>query len=303
MYYTKNRYKKTEELKFSIVIPSWNNLALLRCCVESIRKNSTFRHQIIVHVNSGSDGTLEWVKSQPDIDYSHTPDNVGVCYALNLARTLVDTDYILYLNDDMYVCPEWDAAFDKAIKSINHHFFFLSGTLIEPHRYLQNSIEKNFGETLEAFKEQQLLSEYGTLKRANCLGALYPPNIVHRDVWDLVGGYSIEFSPGMGSDPDFVAKLWMMGVRHFRILGDCLVYHFGKATTSRIKHNNVSATFIYKWSHTPRTYREVVLRFGLPDTPENIARPYYMPLRKTVKDNLKKWLYAWRYLFSKNKIA
>ena len=32
------------------------------------------------------------------------------------------------------------------------------------------------------------------------MGATIPPNIVHRDIWDLVGGYSIEYSPGMYSD-------------------------------------------------------------------------------------------------------
>jgi glycosyltransferase involved in cell wall biosynthesis len=300
MNYTKHSYKKAEKLKFSILIPSWNNIAMLRCCISSIRKNSVFRHQIIVHINNGSDGTLEWIKSQPDIDYSHTTDNVGVCYALNLARTLVETDYILYLNDDMYVCPEWDASFDRAINAANNQFFFFSGMLIEPKRYLFSSIEKKFGDTLEAFREQELLSEYCKLKQANSLGALYPPNIVHRDVWDLVGGYSIEFSPGMGSDPDFAAKLWMIGVRHFRILGDCLVYHFGKATTSRIKHNKAGATFISKWGHTPRTFREVNLCYGMPDTPENIALAYRMPFRKIIKDKLKRWLLAWRYLFSKN---
>lgn len=43
------------------------------------------------------------------------------------------------------------------------------------------------------------------------MGATIPPNIVHRDIWDLVGGYSIEYSPGMYSDPDFTAKLYMCG--------------------------------------------------------------------------------------------
>jgi glycosyltransferase involved in cell wall biosynthesis len=298
MYYTKYAHKKTEELRFSIVIPSWNNLAMLSCCINSIRKNSALKHQIIVHVNDGSDGTLDWVKSQMDIDYSHTTRNVGVCYALNLARTLVVTDYILYLNDDMYVCPNWDISFDNAVKATDNHFFFFSGTLIEPVQYLLNSIEKNFGATLETFREQELLAEYCGLKRANSQGALYPPNLVHRDVWDLVGGYSIEFSPGMGSDPDFVAKLWTLGVRHFRILGDCMVYHFGKITTSRIKHNKSRATFVSKWNHTFRTFLEVNLRYGMPDTPEYTVQPYRMPLKKIIKDRLKRWLYAWLYLFT-----
>ena len=48
----KIEFHKAEEKEkpvFSILIPSWNNLACLKLCVESIRKNSFFHHQIIVH--------------------------------------------------------------------------------------------------------------------------------------------------------------------------------------------------------------------------------------------------------------
>ena len=49
---------------FSILIPTWNNLKFLQLCVESIRKNSTYEHEILIHINDGSDGTLEWVKER-----------------------------------------------------------------------------------------------------------------------------------------------------------------------------------------------------------------------------------------------
>ena len=92
---------------FSILIPTWNNLAFLKICVDSIRKNSTYPHEILIHVNDGSDGTLEWVKAE-GLKYTHSPENIGVCFALNGLRPLATTDYILFMNDDMYVLPEWD---------------------------------------------------------------------------------------------------------------------------------------------------------------------------------------------------
>ena len=49
---------------FSILIPSFNYLEYLKLCVKSIRKNSNFNHQIIIHVNEGSDGTIEYVKKK-----------------------------------------------------------------------------------------------------------------------------------------------------------------------------------------------------------------------------------------------
>ena len=47
---------------FSIVIPTFNNLNYLKICFNSLKKNSTYKHEIILHVNEGSDGTLDFVK-------------------------------------------------------------------------------------------------------------------------------------------------------------------------------------------------------------------------------------------------
>ena len=126
-----NKSDHKEEYIFSIMIPSWNNLNYLQLCINSIRKNSYYPHQLIVHINEGSDGTLEWIQSQPDISYSYSTVNVGVCYALNSCRTLAITDYLLYINDDMYVCPNWDKPLLYEIKKIGHKYFFLSATAIE----------------------------------------------------------------------------------------------------------------------------------------------------------------------------
>ena len=43
---------------FSIIIPTFNNLEYLKITLNSILKNSKYIHEIIVHVNEGSDGTL-----------------------------------------------------------------------------------------------------------------------------------------------------------------------------------------------------------------------------------------------------
>ena len=76
-------------------------------CVASLRKNSRFKHQIIIHLNESNDGSKAWVE-QNNLDYSYSEANIGICYAMNIARTLAKTDYLVYFNDDMYACPDWD---------------------------------------------------------------------------------------------------------------------------------------------------------------------------------------------------
>ena len=56
---------------FSIVIPSLNNLEYLRLCIKSLKKNSKYDNEIIVHVNLGSDGTVDFLKENK-IKYTFT---------------------------------------------------------------------------------------------------------------------------------------------------------------------------------------------------------------------------------------
>ena len=248
---------------FSILIPTWNNLPYLKLCVDSIRKNSHFKHQVIVHINDGKDGTLEWVKSQTDLDFTHSYDNIGVCYALNISSALALTDYIVYFNDDMYACSDWDLALHNEIKNTKDNYFFFSATAIEPEETgNQCVIVGDFGRDINTFQEKRLLDEFSSLQKNDWTGSTWPPNVIHKDLWNLVGGYSTEFSPGMYSDPDFSMKLWEIGVRLFKGVSKSRVYHFGSKSTARVVKNKGYYTFISKWGMTSGTFTRQYLKSG-----------------------------------------
>lgn len=281
---------------FSILIPTWNNLAYLKLCLKSIEKNSTYRHQILIYVNEGSDGTTDWLKTQ-NYEYIHNKENVGVCWALNSLRAKVKTDYILYMNDDMYVCPDWDKFLWEEIQQLPDNKFFLSATLIQPRPFFCKSViaPANFGENVETFKEQELLDKYQLLPHSDWFGSTWPPNVVHKDIWDLVGGYSIEFSPGMYSDPDFSAKLWMAGIRLFKGLSASRVYHFESVSTGRVKKNNGSQQFLSKWGITSASFIRNILRRGEPFEPKLVGKSHIISLQKDIfRSRLKKALSAFK---------
>ncbi len=285
----KHKGHTDRDAAFSIMIPSWNNLAFLQLCINSIRKNSVLKHELIVHLNEGSDGSLEWIQQQPDISYSYSKENIGVCYALNSCRTLATTNYLLYINDDMYVCPNWDQPLWEEIQRIGHPYFFLSATAIETKAQSSCSIEKAYGAFPDTFQEQALLSEYKQLPFQDWTGATWPPNVVHKDIWDLAGGYSIEFSPGMYSDPDFSMKLWSLGVRIFKGISNSRVYHFGSVSVKRVKKNKGYYTFIAKWGMTSSTFSRYFLKRGTPYTGSLTAKA--IPLSVITKNYLKRiWM-------------
>ena len=180
---------------FSILIPTWNNLELLKLCVRSVRENSTFAHQIIVHVNDGSDGTLEWVRTQ-QLDHSYSPQNVGICLAVNESAMLARHDYILYLNDDMYCCPGWDTALVNKMKGFDTDLFMLSGTMIEPvHTNNPCVVVKDYGRSPDKFAEQELLSNLPGL--TNPIGTAQPGH----PRWYTPGGGSESAATAVNSHP------------------------------------------------------------------------------------------------------
>lgn len=250
-------------IPFSIIIPSWNNLPFLKLCVASIRKNSAVQHQIIVHVNDGSDGTLRWVRDE-GLAYTHSERNIGVCLACNMMRTKVTTDYIFYLNDDMYLLPGWDTALADEVAALPDNRFYLSGTMIQPHNKLDVGILANYGDSIETFDEERLLRNYMSHPMQDWQGATWPPSLMHRDMWDIVGGYSIEFTPGMYSDPDISAKLWMAGVRYFKGIAASRVYHFETRSTARVRRNSGHIQFLLKWGITNSTLRRNLTQLGQP---------------------------------------
>ncbi|MBL7795102.1 MAG: glycosyltransferase [Saprospiraceae bacterium] len=251
------------DYRFSILIPSWNNLEYLQLCVESIRRHSAFPHQIIVHVNEGNDGTLAWLDAQTDLDYTWSRDNIGICYSLNFARSLAKAEYLCYLNDDMVVLPGWDKHLCAEIDRIGHRSFILSGTAIEP-RDTGNPcvLVQDYGDSPDTFEQEKLLREFRSLEKADWAGSTWPPIVLHRDLWDLVGGLSIEFSPGMYSDPDLSMKLWQAGVRYFKGLGQSRVYHFGSKSTKRKRMNTGRDRFLMKWGISSSTFSKKYLRRG-----------------------------------------
>lgn len=268
---------KVEDATFTILIPTWNNLKYLQLCVRSLRANSALRHQLIVFVNEGSDGTLEWVKSQCDIDYLYSPENVGICYALNACRELVATSYILYANDDMYFCPHWDTRLWQVVALQPTKRFMLSCTMIERSGHNPCCRIADFGDSPDTFRETELLAKCETLVRENWSGSTWPPNLTPVEMWDLVGGMSIEFSPGMYSDPDLSMKLWSAGVRTFVGVGNSLVYHFSRVSTKRITKNKGHDMFLAKWKISANLFMHNYLRIGETVTNSNLTLPTTCP--------------------------
>ena len=248
---------------FSIIIPTFNNIKYLKICIESIKKNSTFNHEIIAHVNLGEDGTKEYLDNEK-IEYTFTNYNAGICEGMNKATKKANFDFILYSHDDFYFCPKWDEILNEEIKKIGHNRFYLSGIMMN-----NGPLKFNAGSDFETFDEKKLLENYEKINHYDFQGSTWAPHLIHKEIWNKVGGFSEEFYPGTGSDPDLNMKLWREGVRIFKGLSKCKVYHFGSIVTRKYKNHPTIKTesgskggkiFLLKWGITFKFFKKHYLR-------------------------------------------
>ena len=250
---------------FSVLIPTLNNLDYLKICIGSLKKNSYYNHQILVHINVDLDGTRKYLESEK-IEYTYSNENLGLCKAVNLASKKAKHSFIMYSHDDFYFCPNWDKNLYNEIENIGHKKFYLSSTQVNT--FGIKSL--NCGLDFNVFDENKLLMNCKNENFPDLQGSTWAPHVVHKDLWNKVNGFSEEFFPGAGSDPDFNLKLWNEGIRIFKMVGSSKVYHFESKTLrdqKKLKYfeaNDIgsksSKIFLKKWGITIKFFKKYYLR-------------------------------------------
>ncbi|TVU53586.1 MAG: glycosyltransferase [Arthrospira sp. PLM2.Bin9] len=95
----------------TIIIPTKNQRDLLQTCLESLAKTSYHNYQVMIIDNHSDDiATLEYLGQLPHrvVKLGNIDGKFNFAYLMNEAAKLVDTDYILFLNNDTAVIsPNW----------------------------------------------------------------------------------------------------------------------------------------------------------------------------------------------------
>ena len=245
-------------MKLSIIIPTYNNLNYLKFFLKSLQINSKFDHEIILHINEGSDGTLDYALKN-NIRHTFSDKNIGLCSSMNKAYSLTTTNYILYAHDDMFFCKNWDIFLTDEINKQDNNSYYLTGTNVSTRHGLINF---DCGSTYLDFNEKKFNNFCLQDQTPDLQSSHWAPHLIHRELWDKIGGFSEDFNPGDGSDPDFCMKLWIQNVRIFKGVSKFKVYHFNSLTTrnDKIVLNNGTRTFLSKYGFNPKFFRKYYLR-------------------------------------------
>lgn len=225
----------------SIIIPTRNNLKVLKACVESVLNKSTWPNLEIIIVDNGSDDpeTLAWLaKAASDLKCRVIRDDgpFNFAHLNNLGAAAARGDYLVLLNNDTeVVTPDWIEAMLQyaqmrdigavgaqllyADGTVQHAGGLLLGDWIAGHacRKLRPG-DRTYIDALATVRECSFVT-------AACL-------MVARAKFDAVGGLEAAFLPNGYGDVDFCLSLGAKGYRHLYVPG-AVLYHFESKSRGR----------------------------------------------------------------------
>ena len=149
----------------------------------------------------------------------------GQCKAVDAGVAITNTPWIMITNDDMIYAPGW---WDKLTGFTS--FQCVSPLLVEP-RPGAPTFETYFcGGAGGDFDKQKFFDFNSKHIGKGIRTGFNMPLLITRELWDLVGGYDINYDPwGSNSDSDLEYKIKLAGVQPMQNTG-CLVYHFSQTS-------------------------------------------------------------------------
>ena len=169
--------------KITFCIPTKNNLRYLKGCIQSIKENSAYDNDIIIFVDTDTDGTIDWLKENSInclINDTDTPK--GIAYGYNRCIEIAKTDVVCMFHADMYMAKGFDTAVLKYLKPQT----VVSGTRIEPplHPKGQEKVVEDFGMYPEDFKKEEFevyTTKFSSLYHGITTRGIFAPWAIYKE--------------------------------------------------------------------------------------------------------------------------
>jgi glycosyltransferase involved in cell wall biosynthesis len=198
-------------MKVSVIVPTYNNQATIRSCLDSL-SNQQFKgeYEVIVVDDASTDDTVSIVSSYP-VELL-TQKHMGPASARNLGAKNASGEFLLFTDADCSPESDWIermcAPFeDESVVGVQGAYKSRQKSIVA--RFVQYEIEERY----------EIMSKVGQIDFIGSYSAAY-----RKDIFLAEGGFDEAFPIASGEDTDLSYRLSSKG-RKMVFAPDAMVYH------------------------------------------------------------------------------
>ena len=124
--------------KVTIIIPNYNGIDFLKDCIESLRYQSYKNFEVLIVDNGSKDKSVEYLKclesyeNNLNIKVIYLDENLGFAGGVNVGLAASDSEFIILLNNDTEVFPDYVEMLVNAIEK-SEKIFAVNPLMINAH--------------------------------------------------------------------------------------------------------------------------------------------------------------------------
>jgi len=213
--------------KVSIIIVNYNGKELLQKCLDSLLNVKYDNFEIILVDNNSTDGTVEFItKNYPSLIIIKLDSNKGFAEPNNVAAKISKGKYLLFLNNDTVVTPNFISEMVKVMET-DKKIAICQSLLLKPDGSVDSSGDfiDHLGVVYNSKTEIDEIREVSSARGASML--------VRSDIFEKLDGFDQKFFVTF-EDVDLCWRSWILGYRVL-IIPTSIVYHEGGITIKKIK--------------------------------------------------------------------
>ena len=223
----------------TIVIPNYNGIAYLGACLRSVEKQEGVSAEVLVVDNGSTDGSQEYIRTEfPACRLICLEKNYGFCRAVNEGFRYAGSEYVILLNNDTEIEPDFALRLLASIQK-DQKRFSCQACMIQYHDHSKMDDAGDFycvlgwgmargkGRPVENYRSGQKIF-------SSCAGAA----IYRKSLTERLGGFD-EAHFAYLEDMDLSYRAKLAGYYHW-YEPEAKVYHVGSGTSgSRYNHFKV----------------------------------------------------------------